>query len=302
MSLSVTILGSGSALPLPGFHPSSQLVAAEAANYLLDCGEGTQFRLRNLKLGFSRIRAICISHLHGDHYYGLFGLLDSMAMTGRTEPLHLVAPDELQSILVEFGRATQSPPAFPIYFSGTREAPAIVYSDELVTIEAFPVEHRIHCTGFLVREQTRQRNMIKEKLSGKLSFDSIRQLKDGKDVLDPDGNVIFSVEEYTTQPAPPKKYAYCADTIYQPSLSAYLSGVDLMYHEATFANEMAVKAHERGHSTASQAAWLARDAAAGKLLIGHASSRYDDVRQLVAEAAAIFPNVEYAEEGRTFVV
>lgn len=302
MSLHVTILGSGSALPVAGRHPSSQWVNVESTSYLVDCGEGTQFRLRELKLSASKLRAICISHLHGDHCYGLFGLLDSMSLTARRDPLYLVAPKALHNVLIEIGRATRKVPSFPIHFIATDPSKTgqKVYADEHVSIESFPLQHGIDCTGFSFRTQPAQRNVRKEKLFDGFPIEAIRRLKAGEDVHNPDGTVLFSVADYTTAPPAPKRYAYCSDTVYFPQLTDYLHGVDLLYHEATFAEELADKAHLRGHSTSGQAAAIARDSAAGKLLIGHFSSRYADTSQLVAEAREVFPNTQYAEEGATF--
>ncbi len=302
--MQVTILGSGSALPIQGRHPSAQLVAAESAGYLIDCGEGTQFLLRDLKLGISRIRAICISHLHGDHYYGLFGLLDTMALSGRKAPLYLIAPENLGNILLEIGRSTQTPLSFPVHFVGTSVADTgiSVYADELISIETFPLDHGVHCTGFLFRTNQPARNMRKEKLSAGLPYEAIRMLKEGRDVYDANGRLLYPVNEYTIEPAPGRTYAYCSDTAYSPSLSGYLKGVSLLYHEATFGSELEAKAHARGHSTAAQAALMAAGAGAEHLLIGHFSSRYSEISPLLEEARSIFPATSYAEEGATFQV
>lgn len=304
LSLQVTILGSGSALPMKGRHPSAQLVSAESAGYLIDCGEGTQYILRDLKLGISKIRAICISHLHGDHYYGLFGLLDTMALTGRKTPLYLIAPENLRSILLEIGRATQTPPSFPVHFVGTSIADTglNVYTDELISIETFPLDHGVHCTGFLFRTHRSERSMRKDKLFAGFPYEAIRMLKEGKDVYDARGRLLYPVSEYTTEPAPAKTYAYCSDTVYSPFLTGYLKGVSLLYHEATFGSELEAKAQARGHSTAAQAALMAAEAGAGRLLIGHFSSRYSDISPLLEEARSVFPETHYAEEGVTFQV
>lgn len=303
LSIRVTILGSGSALPIPGRHPSSQLVAVESSAYLVDCGEGTQFRLRDLKISTSRIRAICISHLHGDHYYGLFGLLDSLSLIGRQEPLVLIGPENLRRLLIEVGRATQKSPTFDLKFVSTDPTAVgkVVYEDEHVSIESFAVAHGIDCTGFSFQTRQAQRNIRKEKLFDGFPIDAIRALKEGNDVFDEEGReVLFSVQEYTLPPAPVKRYAYCADTVFLPSLTTYLNGVDLLYHEATFAEELEEKAHLRGHSTTTQAARIALESAAKRLLIGHFSSRYEVVEPMVAEARTLFADTHYAEEGVTF--
>lgn len=304
LSLQVTILGSGSALPMQGRHPSAQLVAAESAGYLIDCGEGTQYILRDLKLGISKIRAICISHLHGDHYYGLFGLLDTMALTGRKAPLYLIAPENLRGILLEIGRSTQTPPSFPVHFIATSLADTglNVYTDEQISIETFPLDHGVHCTGFLFRTHRPARSMKKEKLFAGFPYEAIRMLKEGKDVYDAGGRLLYRLSEYTMEPAPSRTYAYCSDTVYSPSLTGYLKGVNLLYHEATFGSELEGKAHARGHSTAAQAALTAAEAEAERLLIGHFSSRYSDISPLLEEARQVFPETYYAEEGVTFQV
>ena len=303
--MQVTILGSGSALPVPGRHPSAQLVAAGSAGYLVDCGEGTQYTLRDLKLGVAKIRAICISHLHGDHYYGLFGLLDTMALTGRKSPLYLIAPEALRGILLEIERSTQTPPSFPIHFVATSisDAGLNVYADEQVSIETFPLSHNgVHCTGFLFRTNRSERNIKKEKLFPGLTYEAIRSLKEGRDVYDGNGRILYRASDYTTAPAPARTYAYCSDTIYCPFLSGYLKGVNLLYHEATFGAELEDKAGFRGHSTAAQAATIAAQAGVGRLLIGHFSSRYAEVSPLLEEARSIFSETYYAEEGTTFQV
>jgi ribonuclease Z len=303
--LSVTILGSGSALPLPGRSPSSQLVSTDSAGYLIDCGEGTQYKLRTIRRGISKIRAICISHLHGDHYYGVFGLLDTMAMSGRTEPLYLIAPQGLKSILIEKGRVTQAlPPPFPIHFVETQPTSesVLVYADKQITIESFSLDHGIHCTGFLIKTNQVPRSIHMERLGDDIPYEAIRMLKEGRNVFDKEGNLLYSVEEYTTSAPGEKSYAYCSDTGYLPSLSSSLKGVDLLYHEATFTEELVEKARQRGHSTARQAAMIARDSGVKRLLIGHLSSRYKEIQIVLEEARTVFPETEYAEEGKTFLV
>jgi ribonuclease Z len=270
----------------------------------MDCGEGTQFRLRDLKLGASRVRAIFISHLHGDHYYGLFGLLDSMSLSGRQEPLYLVGPGALRAVCLEIGRATRKVVPFPVHFIDT-DPVAIgkeVYADDLIRVESFRLQHGIDCTGYSFYAHPRPRNIRKEKLFEGFPLEALRALKRGEDVFNKEGILQFGVEEYTMPSAPAKRYAYCSDTIYSPDLVDYLAGVDLLYHEATFADDLAEKAHLRGHSTSKQAASIARDSGAKRLLIGHLSSRYKEVEEMVAEARAVFPMTDYAEEGATFSV
>lgn len=270
----------------------------------MDCGEGTQFRLRDLKFGFSKIKVICISHLHGDHYYGLFGLLDSMALSGRKEEIYILAPEGLRNLLVEFGRTTGMPPLFPIHFISTDGVIDRVqlYSDERISIEAFPLDHGIPCTGFLFRTFPGERKMKKEKLFEGMPYDAIRKLKAGVDVFDQHGQLLYGVEDYTLEASPPLTYAYCSDTVYLPSLATQIPHVDLLYHEATFGEEFADKAQLRGHATSRQAALIAKASNAKKLLIGHFSSRYTEIEPLLKEAREIFPNTEYAQEGETYYV
>lgn len=270
----------------------------------MDCGEGTQFRLRDLKLGYSKVRVICISHLHGDHYYGLFGLLDSMALSGRKYQLYLIGPENLRNIIVEMGRANGYPPVYPIHFISTSEVKdrVQVYSDENLTIEAFPLEHGTPCTGFLFRTPPGLRNFRKDKVTQGIPYDVIRKLKKGEDVYDENGVLLYAADEYTYQTANPRTYAYCSDTVYLPDLPAKIRNVDMMYHEATFSEELVEKAAAWGHATARQAALIAREANAGKLLIGHYSSRYKDDEPLLGEARKVFPQTEYAREGETFYI
>jgi len=288
-------------MPLPGSHFSAQAVSAGSGYFLIDCGEGTQFRLRELQLGFSRLKGIAISHLHGDHYFGLFGLLNTLSMSGRREPLYLFGPPGLDSAITEILRHGRTVLPYPLRFTPTSEQMgAEVFREENLCIETFPLQHRIHCTGFLFREKIQKRKVIRERLPEGILFDEIRSLKDGKDVYGADGTLKYSAAFHTQAVNRDCAYAYCSDTLYQPGLADYLQGVDLLYHEATFLDELATKATATGHSTARQAAMLARDSRAGRLLLGHLSSRYTTPEAIVEEARSVFPATSYAEESMVF--
>lgn len=271
--------------------------------FLIDCGEGTQVQLLRYKMRISKLKHILISHLHGDHYYGLPGLLTSMSLGQRQEPLFLYGPRGLDEILTTHFRYSDTRLSYPVHFRETNpSAPEIMFENDGLTVSSFPLRHRIACTGFLFQEKPRHRNLIRDKVPAGASHEDLLALKQGRDVLDADGTVRFPVDELTYPPVPSRSYAFCSDTLYLPELAGHLEGVDLLYHEATFGRDLLERARRTYHSTASQAAQLARDARAGQLLLGHFSSRYKDVSPLLEEAQNIFPASLLAEEGRSFPV
>ncbi len=303
MTFSVTILGSSSALPTTNRFPSAQLVNMREHHYLVDCGEGTQMQLRKYGIGFSRINHILISHLHGDHLFGIFGLLSTMSMLGRKTPLHIFAPAGLQQILNEhFSHFGDGMTYTPVVHELNTERDEVIVDSRSLTITSFPLYHRIPTCGFLFQEKTPQRNIHKELIARySLSLRDIVTIKNGADYTLQSGKIISNTE-LTYLPYAPRSYAYCSDTMYNEQVARVVHGVDLLYHEATFANSMREFAVERGHTTALQAAQIAKQAETKELVIGHFSSRYKNVDILLHEAQKVFPNTHLAEEGLTFHV
>jgi ribonuclease Z len=298
--LAVTILGNNSALPMHDRHPTSQLVTNGEQLFLVDCGEGTQIQMNRYKIRRSRINHIFISHLHGDHYFGLVGLLNSYSLTNRTEALHLFGPPMLSDILDLQFKAADTKLSFPLHFHplGNNE---LILDEKKLTVSSFRVQHRIPCWGFLFREKVKLRKVdpLKAYQAG-IPPEFFSKLKDGEDYIKKDGHRILNEE--VTKPAPAAlSYAYCADTKYDESLIKIIAGTDLIYHEATYLDDQREKAIERFHSTAKQAATLALQSNVKKLLLGHFSSKYEVLDVFREEAAAVFPNVEACKEGVTYL-
>ncbi|MBK7287915.1 MAG: ribonuclease Z [Flavobacteriales bacterium] len=301
MRFAVTTLGTGAALPARGRYPSAQLLNVRERLFLIDCGEGTQERLRMAQVNMGRIARIFISHMHGDHYLGLMGLISSMHLLGRTMALNIHGPLELREVIELQLRISKTYLRFPLRFHAVaHRSGQPVYSDERVEVTELALLHRIECTGYLFRETLRMRHLRKETVE-LIPHYARKAVKMGEDLRLPDGRVIPNAE-LTEPPSPPRSYAYCSDTAYAPELVPELEGVDLLYHEATFTEDMAARAKETMHSTARQAATMARDAHVGRLLLGHFSSRYKDTGRLLTEAVEIFPNTLPAQEGRTYEV
>lgn len=301
MRFAVTTLGTGAALPARGRYPSAQLLNVRERLFLVDCGEGTQERLRRAQVNLGRIARVFISHMHGDHYLGLMGLISSMHLLGRTLPLDVHGPMELREVIELQLRVSKTYLRFPLRFHAVaHQSGALVYGDDRVTVTELALRHRIESTGYLFRETPRPRRLLKEKVE-MIPHYARRSVKGGDDLMLPDGTVVPNAE-LTEAPTPPRSYAYCSDTAYLPDLIPFLEGVDLLYHEATFAESLLARAKETMHSTARQAATLARDAHVRQLLLGHFSSRYKDPDVLLAEAVEIFPNTLSAQEGCTYEV
>ena len=299
--LAVTILGNNSALPMHERHPTAQVVTDGERLFLVDCGEGTQIQMIRYKIRRSRIGHIFISHLHGDHYYGLIGLLNSYNLTGRTEPIHLYAPPPLQAILDLQMAAAESRLCYPLVFHALGDD-GILFEDTRITVRCFRVRHSIPCWGFLFREQPRPRKVRPEAASAAgVPSSFFPQLKAGEDFIDAQGRRIAN-EQLTAAPPVPKAYAYCADTSFHEPIAESVRGSDLIYHEATYLDDQWEKAHARHHSTALQAARIARLAGAGRLILGHFSNKYEALDGFREEAATEFPDVEVCREGVTYLV
>lgn len=301
MRFEVTTLGTGAALAARGRYPSAHLLNVRERLYLVDCGEGTQERLRQAGVNFGSITRVLISHLHGDHYLGLMGLISSMHLQGRTTPMHVHGPAELKQVIDLQLRVSGTYLRFPLHFNANEHRNgAPVFTDQRVVVTALALDHRLECTGFLFRETPHPRKLRLDKLPLIPTY-ARKAVKAGEDLRLEDGQVIPNAE-LTLEPAPVRAYAYCSDTAYAPALAEELKGVDLLYHEATFTEALAARAKETRHSTARQAALLAKAAGAHRLLLGHFSSRYKSADVLVEEAREVFPETVAAEEGRTYVI
>jgi ribonuclease Z len=301
--MKLTILGSSSALPTSGRYPSAHVLNAHERLFLIDCGEGTQMQLRKTRTRFTKINHIFISHLHGDHVFGLYGLLSTFSLMGRENPIHLYAPENYRSILISHLNDFDIHLSFEIDFiplSG--KDPVKILNDKYITVTSFPLQHRIPSYGFLFREKISERNIIKECIE-KFNIPLIRipAIKKGEDFVNPDGEIIKN-ETITLPPSEPLSYAYCSDTKYFKRLASFVKGVTLLYHEATFDKSKDDLAKTTGHSTTLDAAKTALNAGAGTLLIGHFSARYKDISLLVDEARILFPDTYAAIDGKTFDV
>lgn len=303
MSFKITILGSSGALPAYGRFPSSQLVEIQNRYFLVDCGEGAQMQLMRYQANLHRINHILITHLHGDHYLGLMGLIFTMHLLRRTNDLHLYSHRGLDEIITAHLKYSHSVPNFKIIFHALEpDIQEIIYEDDAMCVETIPLVHKIACSGFLFREKLKPRRVDKSKLPQGLRIQQIANLKKGHDVIDESGNILFRNQELTLPPRRSRSYAYCSDTAYAEQLVDQIRDVDILYHEATFGADEQLKARETKHSTAAEAARIAMLAGAGKLVIGHFSARYKDLAPLVEEARAVFPNVEPGVEGSIFSI
>ncbi len=301
--MTVTILGNNSALPAYNRHPTAQVVTLLRTALLLDCGEGTQLQMMKYGLKWSKVSHIFISHLHGDHFYGLPGLLNSMSLLGRTAPLYVAGPPPLEAIISLLREAAgRYPFTYEFSFVPLPAAGGMLVDNEQFSVGCFPVEHRIDCWGFLVEEKSPGRRLLPEKAAAAgvpVSFYS--RLKKGEDFISETGARV-PAETVTEVGPPPRRYAYCADTRYTESFLEAVHGADLIYHESTFLEVDADKATLRYHSTAKQAATLALKASAGRLLLGHYSSRYEDISPFEREARTVFAACEASIEGRSYEV
>ena len=301
--MKLTILGSSSALPTSGRYPSAHVLNAHERLFLIDCGEGTQMQLRKTRTRFAKINHIFISHLHGDHVFGLYGLLSTFSLMGRTNPIHLYAPENYDKMLKSHLSDFDINLSFEIDFiplSG--KDPVKILDDKYLTVTSFPLQHRIPSYGFLFREKRSERNLIKECIE-KYQIPQIRlpAIKKGEDFVTPDG-VIIKNEDLTLPPHEPLSYAYCSDTKYFKRLASFVKGVSLLYHEATFDKSKEDLAKITGHSTTLDAAKTAIDAKVGALIIGHFSARYKEIEPLVEEAQTIFPETYAAIDGHSYEV
>ena len=297
MNFTLKVLGTASALPTTERYPSAQVLDVRGRLFMIDCGEGAQIQLRKAGVSFLKIEHICLSHIHGDHLFGLFGLLSTMGMLGRSSDLDIYAPASFRPVLYFFLSSFGEGIKFGINFVPLEmKEPEVVYENRTVELLAFPLNHRVDTYGFMIREKLPPYNVHKEAISRYgLSLTEIGTLKRGEDVLRPDGSVIRN-DEAAYIPYAPRSYAYCSDTAPFPELSRWIAGVDLLYHEATFPAEMSEMAEKTFHSTTLQAAQTALDAGAKRLLVGHYSSRFPSVDFYLDELKTVFPNAELAHD------
>jgi len=299
MKFEVTILGSSSATPVFNRNPSAQLLNCNEKYYLIDCGEGTQQQLAKYNLKAARIDYIFISHLHGDHYFGLIGLLSSLHLNGRIKPIKIFGPKPLLEILEIQFKYSDTVLRYPIEFFPIEADQSIqIFENSDLTVKTIVLNHRIPTTGFIFQQKKRQRKLIKEK-TDQVPMAYYTALKKGMDVELPNGDILRS-EDYTTEADAPRCYAYCSDTLFDESYFATIKDCDTLYHEATFMHDLLERAKETHHTTALQAGEVAKITGAKKLLIGHFSSRYKTLQILFEEAQSVFENTELAVEGRTF--
>lgn len=296
----ITILGCGSALPTLRHNASAQIVNIHEKYFLVDCGEGTQVELRRQRIHLNRMYCILLTHLHGDHCFGLMGLLSTLGLLGRTAPMHIYGPEDCEKV---FGPmldyfCPNNPYEIVFHAVNTKE-PQVIYEDHTLTISTIPLRHRIRCCGYLFREKEKQRHLNREAIDRyQIPMFAFGNIKAGKDMELPNGTVIAN-ELLTTPPDPSRAFAYCSDTVYRPANATLLQNVDLLYHEATFADKDEKMCSKTFHSTARQAAMLAQAANVKRLVIGHFSSRYDDENELLKQAQEIFSDTILANEGMT---
>lgn len=291
------ILGCGSALPTTRHFPSSQVVNVRDKLFMIDCGEGAQLQFRKSRLKFSRLSHIFISHLHGDHCFGLLGLISSLNLLGRTATLHIHSPrglEEQMRPMLEFFNHQMTYQVSFHEFETTQAS--LIYEDRSLTVTTIPLRHRMPTCGFLFAEKPRPNHIIREMIDFyRIPVYELNRIKNGEDYVTPEGEVIPN-SRLTRPSDPPRSYAYCSDTLPLASVAEQVRGVNLLFHEATFAEEEAPRAKETFHTTAAEAAAIAREAGVGQLLIGHFSARYEDEALLLEQAQAVFPNTLLAKE------
>lgn len=303
MSFEVVILGSGAAIPTSRRNPTSQYVVCNDRHILIDCGEGTQLQIRKYGIKLQKISHILISHLHGDHFFGLVGLLSTMHLMGRDKGITIYGPEGLETIVrsqLEIGG--QKLDFFITFVSLDGKESKLLFEDKLIEIHTFPLKHGIPTNGFLIKEKMKERKLLPEMIKGTgLKLEHLPKLKKGESVADEHGKV-YDYRDFTLPPKAGFSYAFCSDTAYWETIVPFIQHVSVLYHEATFSEKDRERAKTTNHSTASQAAKIAKMAGVGKLFLGHLSARYDDTLLHLTESQEIFPNTEVVEDGMSIVL
>ena len=301
--MEVTILGCHSATPRSNARPSAQLLEMRGHLFLIDCGEATQVALRNANAKFARIKHIFISHLHGDHFYGLFGLISTFQLLGREAEMHIYGAKGIKEAVLLILKLGGAYTPFPLYFHElSGKEPELLYEDDKVLVRTIPLQHRVYTNGFFFQEKEGERRLNMDAIQQypEIEVCDYQNIKNGKDVVLNSGEVIAN-ELLTFAPQRPQSYAYCSDTLYFEGLATDIQGVRVVYHESTFLKNNEELATKTMHATAYQAGLTAKNAGAETLILGHYSSRYADVNLFKAEAQEVFPNVYLAEDGKKFV-
>lgn len=304
MSISLTILGCHSATPRINAFPTSQYLEINNSHFLIDCGEGTQRQMRKYKVGFSKINHIFISHLHGDHFYGLVGLLSTFGILNREKDLHIYGPKGIKDVTLLQLKTSQSYAQYKIIFHElTSKKSELIFEDDKVSVKTIPLNHRVYTNGYLFTEKEKPRKLNMLNISGYPDIDKADYLniKARKDIVLPSGETILN-SELTLPPPKPLSFAFCSDTIYKPDIVPVIKNADLLYHEATFLSDREDLAKKTKHSTSKQAAQIAKDADVKQLIIGHYSGRYKNILLFKNEAQEIFKNTNLAEPGKVFTV
>ncbi|MEQ6124722.1 ribonuclease Z [Pseudotenacibaculum sp. MALMAid0570] len=300
MSLELTILGCHSATPRVNAHPTAQYLEINSRHFLIDCGEGTQRQMRKYKVGFSKINHIFISHLHGDHFFGLIGLISTFGILSREKPLHIYGPKGIEKLIRIQLELSKSHVNFEITFHELiSKKSELIFEDDKVQVKTIPLNHRVYTNGFLFQEKEKPRNLNIEiiKQYEEIEVCDYNNLKAGKDFVLKNGNTIDN-KTLTKEPPKPISYAYCSDTSYKPDIKEVIANSDLLYHESTFLSDKEDLAKKTKHSTAKQAAKIAEASNVKKLILGHYSSRYSDVSLFKKEAEEIFEDVILADAGK----
>ena len=301
--MKLTILGCHSATPRWDANPTAQVLDVKGHLFLIDCGEGTQIQLRRFKIKFARIKHIFISHLHGDHFFGLVGLISTFRLLGRSSELHIYGPKGIKEAITLQLKLGDSWTNYPLLFHELdSKEPQLLFEDEKVSVTTIPLKHRVYTNGFLFQEKVGERELNVEKARAlKVEMSYFRKIKQGEDGVSSDGTIVPNAE-ITFDPPSPKSYAYCSDTEYFPQIIPQISNATTLYHEATFLEKDHHLAIKTKHATAKEAASIAKNAEVGTLILGHYSGRYGNYEQFRTEAQELFGRVELAEDGKVFQI
>ena len=302
MSIKLTILGCHSASPRQNAFPTAQFLEIKERNFLIDCGEGTQTLLRKHKVQFAKIKHIFISHLHGDHFYGLIGLISTFGLHGRENDLHIYGPKGIKEVITLQIKLAKSWTKYKLFFHELENKESeLIFEDKKIEVYTIPLSHRVYTNGFFFKEKTGEYKLNMDAINANTEIEicDYHNLKKGKDFVYQNGSII-SNGKLTFPPDKALSYAFCSDTEYKPDIASIIKDVDLLYHESTFLEDKKELTERTKHSTAKQAASIAQLANAKQLILGHYSSRYDDINKFKEEAQTIFKNVSLAESGKIF--